>query len=289
MGQIKSLLKACTSALKQYSFTNTYHNTFELVRADSPILKEKAYRLRHKVYCEEHGYECPTDKGSFMESDEFDDRSLHFLLMHKVSHETVGTLRVILPHDEQPGRSFPAQQLCDHPLLQFDSRALSLCEISRFCMAPRFRKRDEDGKFLSAYHDQDTLEVQENGKPVTVRRRIPYPQAALLTGAFEAALNARILDCVWMVEPGHLRSLDKIGFAYRVLGPKVKRHGGVQPLVFNIKHVLDNMRTKAPHCWDIVSDSGRLQEMADMLHQNDWHDRLIDEDCWEEIYKRLSI
>lgn len=291
MGKTKTLLQACKDTIAQkireHSYEEIYYKTFELLHAHTDELKGRAYRLRHKVYCEEHGYECPVESGSYIERDEYDDRAEHFLLKHRVSHEIVGSLRVILPNDERPGESFPAQKLCDHPLLKFDSRALKLCEISRFCMAPRFRKRAGDGKFLSAYCEQDEVQVSVDGKTKNIRRQIPYAQAALLQGAFEAAMHAQIMDCIWMVEPEHMDSLQKIGFPYRVLGPQIKAHGGLQPLIFNIKHVLDTMRRDAPNCWKLVSHNGRLQDMADQLAQNNWQDDLIDQACKDKIYEAL--
>lgn len=285
---VKMLMKTALETIDQRSFTAAYNNTFELVEAITPEQKNKAFRLRYKIYCEEHGCECTPDPGNYMELDEFDDRAVHYLLMHRISGETVGTLRVVIPNDACPAESLPIQNHCDHPLLQMDSRVLSLCEISRFCMAARFRKRAQDGQFLSSYYNQDMIEGQQEGKIVFVRRRITYPQAALLRGAFEAALQARITECVWMVEPKHLPSLNQIGFSYRVLGPSVPLHGGLQPLIFNIKHVLDTMHRKDPACWDIVSDSGRLQAMADELARNDWQDSLIDQECREKILERLE-
>jgi N-acyl amino acid synthase of PEP-CTERM/exosortase system len=288
LSDTKMLIRACMDTLEQRSFKNTYNNTFELLRAELPEHKGRAHRLRYKIYCEENRYECSPDPGNYMEQDEYDDHAIHFLLLHKISRETVGTLRVILPRDDAPGESFPMQKLCDHPLLKHDSRALSLCEISRFCMAPRFRKREQDGQFLASYSDPDLVETKQNGKSVFIRRQITYPQAALWQGAFEAILEARILDCIWMVEPCHLPSLSHIGFPYRVLGPKLKVHGGLQPVIFNIKHVLDTMRTKNPACWEIISDSGRLQDIADGLARNDWQDALLDDVTLEQVYEKLA-
>ncbi len=288
----KSFIDACIDTIRHKSFINAYHKMVELVPAVNGEQKGRSYRLRHKVYCEENGYECPAKGGSYVEKDQYDDRSMHYILKHKISNEIIGTIRVILPDDAKPGESFPIQTASDHPLLKYDSRITSLCEISRFCTAPRFRKRSGDGKFLSSYHEQDDFNTQttlKKLKDVTFsRRRIPYVQAALLQGAFEAAMQARIMDCVWMVEPSHIRSLNRIGLVYRVLGSKVSIHGGLQPIIFNIKHVLDNMRSHAPHCWEIISDEGRLQDMADELCQNDWQDRLIDDECWDQIYDTLK-
>lgn len=286
MTEQKSFFSACLELLEQRSFLKTYDDTFELVRADNDALKQQVYWLRHDVYCTENNFEKPPQADHRLEYDDLDKRSVHYLLIHKASGEAAGTLRVTLPSDEYPLESFLLQKHCKHPIIHDDSKVLTLCEISRFCTAKKFRKRAEDGRILSAYSDQDTVKSMQNGKSVTFRRTIPYAAAALLRGAFETALSARILDGVWMVDPMHLSSLEKIGFNFNVLGPNVKYHGGAQPVIFNIKNVLDTMRTKNRHVWDVVSDQGRLQKIADDLHQNDWHDSLMDEGTWDAYYEK---
>ncbi len=280
-------MASCLESFQQRSFLNAYNNTFELLSADTAELKEQAYKLRYDVYCLENNFEKPPFADEELEYDGYDERAIHHVLKHKPTGEIVGTLRVVLPNDEFPDESFPAQKACRHPLLHSDSRALTLFEISRFCTSKKFRKRERDGRTLSAYYEQDIVKGQShNGTPIFIRRTIPYMAAALLQGAFETALSARILEGVWLVDSCHLSSLDKIGFSYKVLGPHVKEHGGVQPVVFNIKHVLDTMRRKNRHCVDLVADLGRLQKIADDLHQNDWKDEMTDDAEWAAYYER---
>lgn len=285
-GQDKNFLSVCLDHYRQRSFLKAYEDTFALVRAETPALKEQVFQLRYDVFCRENKFEKPPYDGDVFEYDAYDDRSVHYLLMHKASGEAAGTLRVILPNDEYPSESFPAQKLVAHPLLHSDSKTLTLCEISRFCMAARFRRRQHDGRLLSAYYDQDVVQGQKNGRPALFRRVIPYAQAALLRGAFETALESRIMEGVWMVDTNHLESLKKIGFDVRPLGPHVNHHGGQQPVIFNIKNVLDSMRAVNPHCWDVVSDRGRLQRLADTLQRNDWQDNLLDEDGWDRLLEK---
>ena len=277
MLDLKLLLQTYSDTLDLQSFKKQYNNTFELVMCDTEELKDKAFRLRHQVYSEEHGYEAMGmgQNNHGREEDQYDQHAVHFILRRKLSNEIAGTVRLILPNDEEPQSSFPMQKHCDAPFLQDETQALTMCEISRFCMARRFRSRAEDGHFMSSYHMQDTKAGFKNGNITFIRRRIAYAPAALMTGVFEAALNARIMDGVWMVEPRHLWSLDKIGFPYQRAGERVDVHGGLVPIVFNIKHVLDQMKRRAPACWEIISDEGRLQDMADELCQNDWEDRLL--------------
>lgn len=275
MLDMKYMLETCAGALELRSYKKAYAETFELLRCDTPELQDRAFRLRHQIYCVENGYECPSKAGNYMEQDAYDAQAVHFVLRRRISNETAGTVRIILPNDDDPQNSFPIQKYCDAPFLKDDLQALTMFEISRFCMARRFRKRADDGQFLSSYHMQDFKAGFSKGNISFIRRRIAYAPAGLLSAAFETALNARIMDGMWMVEPRHLWSLDKIGFPYQRLADRLPVHGGLIPIIFNIKHVLDHMHRHAPTCWEIVSDSGRLQDMADTLDQNDWQDRLL--------------
>ncbi len=277
MNEHKEKLKAALDAIRQQEFLSAYSKAFSLFRADTDAWKEHVFRLRYDVYCDENLFINPDSHPDKFETDSYDDRAEHYILLHRATAKVVGTLRLVLPNDEQPSQSFSVQEVCDHRLLKQDSRLLTIAEISRFCMAKSFRKRELDGCLLPAYYDQDMIETKKNGRVQMIRRRIPYAPLGLLAGAFESALNARITDCVWMVEPRQLWSLKKIGLNYRVLGPHIDHHGGLQPVIFNIKNVLDSMHRQRPHCWDIVSDEGRLQKMADDLAQNDWQDSLIDD------------
>ncbi len=271
---IKDLAKVCTETIEQSSFTRAYHSTFKLYHCTTELLKEQTYRMRSSIYCREYSYESPISTDSYIERDKYDSRAEHFLLRHRVSNELVSSLRVILPNKEKLCESFPMQEICSHTLFEDDNRIQKLCEISRFCVAPRFRQRSSDGQFLSSYYEQDKA-GRKSGNISFIRRKISYPQAALLQGAFEVALNAEILDCLWMVELAHLPSLDALGFDYHILGSKVDIYGGMQPLVFNIKHVLDSMQYNSPACWEIISDFGRLQQMANELSKNDWQANLV--------------
>ncbi len=285
----ETVLQTCKGALKQKAFFKSYCKYFDVVRATSKALREEAFRLRCRVYCEENGYTKPVAEN--FEYDAYDERAEHYLLMHKPSGKAVGTVRIIFQDPESVDESFPLQRQSDHPFLHQDGRAAALCQISRLCMAPEFRRRTMDGTLLPAYYSPD--ESAARAKPTFGnvmshwKRTIPYAPLGLLGGAFEAAMRARIMDCVMMVEASQLRGLEQIGLSWRTLGPQVVAHGKQQPVVFNIKAALDNMRVHNQPCWEVLTDRGRLQTMADSLHREDWHDGIFDEQCREEIYEKL--
>lgn len=284
----KSWLRACVQSLQQQAFYSTYHNSFTIQRADTPEQVDQALALRYDVFCRENGFIDPSRFPDERERDEFDERAIHHLLIHKATGNVAGTVRVLLPDPERPLTSFELQKLCDHPLLQIENRALGLAEISRLCMARDYRRRPRDGHVLPSYYEQ---EWNEDGNRDTAlpffRRRIPYAPLGLMMAAYESVLAAGILDVVTAADPSQFRTLKRIGLSYRVLGPRLHYMGQQQPFIFNIKTALDTMAAENPECWDVVSDRGRLHRRAGELHQNHWQDEIFDEVCREMILRKL--
>jgi hypothetical protein len=66
--------------------------------------------IRHAVYCEELGYEPVRD--DCLESDVFDQRSVHCLLQSVTSGEYVGCVRIVLADPSHPLQALPFQGLC---------------------------------------------------------------------------------------------------------------------------------------------------------------------------------
>src|SRR5438067_13918716 len=84
-------------------FLSCYRENFEVVRASTPSLLDQVYRLRYQVYCVENDYEHPGRQAEGRETDIYDDRSVHALLIHRRSDAVTGTVRVILPgKDREP-------------------------------------------------------------------------------------------------------------------------------------------------------------------------------------------
>lgn len=286
----EQFLSACLDSMHSKTFYPAYHKAFRVVQANSDALKDIAFRLRYQVYCVDNNIDIHSniaDAGQ-IEKDSYDDHAIHYLLYHKETDEAVGTVRIVLPRQEKLLHSFPLQFICDHPLLHMEDRVGTFCEISRLCMSQKFRKRPEDGKILPAYFDQDQNMYLNHATNVRVRRAIPFAPLGLLQAAFEGALNHGLTDCICILDPEQLYSLQRIGLSYRVLGPRLDMNGPQQPVIFNIKHALDNMILQNPPCWEVVSDRGRLHLKANELEQNAWHDQMFDEKCMDMIFERLS-
>lgn len=70
---------------------------FEFVRvAHGSALYKEVLKLRYRVYVDQCGFESPEDNKNGMETDKFDDYSVHFVAAHSETKKPVGTVRIIL-------------------------------------------------------------------------------------------------------------------------------------------------------------------------------------------------
>ncbi|WP_157958331.1 PEP-CTERM/exosortase system-associated acyltransferase [Salinicola lusitanus] len=128
---------------------NEFFDLFNVVFAASESDRSRVFSLRHKVYCEELGYE-PIDAKNRIERDEFDGRSLHCLVEHRATGLSAGCMRIVFPDDRnQNGYGLPIVEHCrEHGVeIKLDSsvRSAELCEISRVAIPSYFRSgRVED-------------------------------------------------------------------------------------------------------------------------------------------------
>src|SRR5438045_2069292 len=87
-----------------------YTRHFDVVRADTPALRDRVYELRYQVYCIENAFEDQATNLGSREIDADDDRAAHVLLIHRASGEAAGTARVIFPDRRRP---LPIERVLD--------------------------------------------------------------------------------------------------------------------------------------------------------------------------------
>ena len=79
----------------------TFQKYFSVQLANTPELKRKVYNIRYHVYCKEFEYEsiesCPDE----METDEYDDCSLHCLIIHNSTNIPAACVRLVPTSDHE--------------------------------------------------------------------------------------------------------------------------------------------------------------------------------------------
>lgn len=232
-----------------------YHNFFKVVPATSHEQKMRAYQLRYQVYCLENQFEDPDAFPSYMEYDEYDERSIHSLLIDRDTHAAAGTVRIILPRQDAPEQSFPIQNVCSHPLLS-DCRFLSLetaGEISRFAISREYRKffarslsnRTVAGQ-VSPWQDVDSSLLLSN---IVI---------GLIKAATQSSIESGLTDLFALMEPSLLRLMSRFGIYFTPIGPLVEFHGMRQPCHIEIATLLQRVRRERFDVWEVLTDEGRL-------------------------------
>lgn len=240
-----------------YDVYRQYFDTIVVGEADT-ALREEVFRLRYQVYCVENPFEDPAAHPDGLESDAFDQRAAHCLLLHKPSQSWAGSARLILPNPEAPDHSFALQQVCKEPVIADPQRfpALQMGEVSRVCISKDFRKRQGDGLYPQSTDPDDRTDE---------RRVIPNMILGLLEGLIRMSLDHGLVYLCAVMERPLLRLLERLGIHLANIGPLVEYHGRRQPCMLYLETMLLQARKERPDVWEVLTDDGRhwqrLQEL----------------------------
>ena len=202
-------------------------NECEVLVARTPELLRECFRLRHQVYCLEKHYE--TVHGD-QESDEFDGRARHILLIHRASGQSVGTVRIIPASPRTGLEGLPMHRVCAPALLE-DLPTWSTGEISRFAVSKQRRLSCGAGTMI---------------------------RLGLIQGLFRLSGEMGLTHWSAIMEPILLRLLRTDGIHFDPLGPLVDYHGPRQPSACDIGATLERMREEHWDVWNYVTLGGTL-------------------------------
>jgi len=133
-----------------------FEKYFEIKKITDEHSLKKSFSLRHKVYCEELGYEPIRESG--LEYDEYDTRAVHLCVIHKRSGIFAGTVRLVFDSDQQ---ELPFRRLLknfkenveDINVARLKKRRM--CEVSRLAVPSEFRKRKLDDKLKLNFSSEE--------------------------------------------------------------------------------------------------------------------------------------
>lgn len=223
---------------------------FRLVAADTEPLKHEVFRIRHKVYCEELGFE-PVREDR-MEQDEYDPHSLHCLLRRNAPEgEPVGCARLVLPRPGQPDCPLPFERTCAQAIDRsiIDPAALpreGIAEISRLAVRPEYRRRKGE-----ASHE---IDLQRRDFGSSLQPRFPYIPIALYLGAVALAKREGINTLFILTEPRLATHFMQLGVEVKQIGAPVSHRGTRIPSVMHVDEIERNMRRILRPMWAVVNE-----------------------------------
>lgn len=203
-------MNAANESLRAVTFealSAPFEKTFSIEMAQASDAIEKVCRVRHKVFCEELGFDMASQQGQ--EMDPYDSHSLHVLLRHRASGIDTGCVRLVLPRPREGG-GLPFEEYgvsaIDRSKLDFETvDPKSRCEISRLAVVSNFRRR------LGEENNPEGISEVEETPSYGVDRQFPFIAISLYHAAIALVLNSP-LDYVFMtIEPRLARHLRRYG------------------------------------------------------------------------------
>lgn len=234
---------------------DNFNQRFAVVTADTPALQEQAFRLRYQVYCIENSFENRDNHPHEQELDEYDDRSVHSLIIDRPSQMITGTVRIILPDPAAIENSFPIQKVCSHPMLQSHKllHVSRSAEISRFAVSKEFSRRAADQRPVRRHTDFNNER----------RASMPNITLGLMNAIVRMSSEHGVSEWFAVMEPTLLRLLARFGIYFSPIGPMVNYHGMRQPCHAVMETLLARVRRERPDVWEVITDNGRLLDSAD--------------------------
>lgn len=227
------------------NFPLHYERHFDVVRATTPELLRKAYRLRYQAYCIENPFEDPEQQIDQCETDKYDDHSVHTLLLHRRTGEGAGTSRVILPNKGE-FRSLPMATLLEGADRRRFGEFLTAktAEISRFTIVKQFRRRFGEERYANfgAADNASDPEISE-------QHLLPFIILGLVRGVFGICLEYGIANLAAVMEPPLIRIFRRLGLDFMPIGSPVEHHGVRQPCVARLEDFIQQSRERDSLVW----------------------------------------
>ncbi|WJG08641.1 PEP-CTERM/exosortase system-associated acyltransferase [Aliiglaciecola sp. LCG003] len=206
---------------KALSISEQFSNSFRPVIANSELLRQQTYQMRHDVYAKEMGFEPIQSNG--LEIDEFDGYSTHCALIHQHTSQVAGSVRIVRPTQEGqllPMQKFVHQNFSASALHPADLRLEKMCEISRLTVPLKFRRREIDhhsGAEMGVINQMTYSESEI--------RCFPFISVGLYLTVAAVVLREGINHCYIMVEPRLVKSMQFVGLPFEQIGPVIDYNG----------------------------------------------------------------
>ena len=236
----------------EMSLVDHFQGFFEVMRADTPALREKAFRIRYDVYCREFGYEKEEDCPGGMEQDEYDEHSAHCLIMHRPSGQGAGCIRVVSPPGDMAA-PIPMERFCGHSLNHPELHPGllprdNLAEVSRLAVHTQFRRRKGESESPIGMAIAETITDEQ-------RRTFPLLGLALFCAGTSLMGGMQREHAFVMMERRLARMLQSSGFPFVQVGEAMEYHGPRAAYHVTVQAVLDSMRPEIRELHDFVHES----------------------------------
>ena len=233
------------------SIAANFDRFFAVTLADSEAMLKKAQKIRFSVYCDEFGYENRADFPGGLETDEYDDQSVHALIVHRATSTPAGCVRMVPTLADSPDAMLPFEKYCadslDHGFV--DSLKLdrsTVCEISRLAVDRAFRRRGAK-EYQTRFGHVGELQFSS-----AERRTLPLIAVSAYLAATAITEHTGHTNVFAMMEPFLPRLMSRSGINFERAGADIEYHGNRAPYFSTTQSALETMTEQLRELYSLI-------------------------------------
>ncbi|WP_022668834.1 PEP-CTERM/exosortase system-associated acyltransferase [Desulfospira joergensenii] len=227
------------------------YDKFRFGIVDDEAIKKDTFRMRYEVYAEEFGFEKKEDHPEGLETDEYEDNSLHFACLNQ-SDSVVGTIRLVL----NSAKGFPIEHAVKTAFIGEKPDRSKIAEISRLTVSKDLRRRKEDGMHgVESYITKREGGVlpDDGSIPDEMKgRKNPIIVLGLYQVMYHESRRRGITHWYMITEEKVFFALKKYGFLFHQIGEPVWYHGERIPYLGIIEEVEKDLIKNNPEMLKIM-------------------------------------
>lgn len=235
--------------------STNFQTYFQVMLAYTPEQIELAQRIRYDVYCREFNFEKEENCPGGLEKDEYDQSSMHCLVVHK-SNTLAGCMRLVKIPKSDPGLLLPLEKFCSHSLRHETLHPSlqprqTICEISRLAVHTAFRRRPgESASPLGSNRVMFSEQLTEEE-----RRTFPLISIALIAASTALMVISDRPNLFIMVEGWLAALLKRVGLDFVQVGEEIDYHGPRAAYFIEVEQMLRGMKGDLRQIYDFVYSS----------------------------------
>jgi N-acyl amino acid synthase of PEP-CTERM/exosortase system len=215
---------------------------YDFYLADTDAGKSIHYALRYQVYCLREKFEDPARYPKFLEKDEYDETSAHFIVRSRATGEWLGAMRLIVaPVPKLPVSRFASFDPAN--LAGFSSTRVA--EASRLCTLLPTRPQADFATNASQTQTPPSDSYHHNHEAL----QASWITVGLIRAVRQYSLANGIVYCFFLISDPLARILRRLGMEFDPVGSPCLHRGWRRPYMHNFKTGYQGMRARSPQLY----------------------------------------
>ncbi len=227
------------------------YDKFKFGIVDDEDIKTDTFRMRYEVYADEFGFEKKEDHPHGLETDAYENDSIHFACLNQ-NDSVVATIRLVLDSD----KGFPIEHAVETKFIGEIPDRSNIAEISRLTVSKDLRRRKEDGIHgVESYITEKEGGILPDDGPIPeemMGRKNPIIVLGLYQVMYHETKRRGITHWYMITEEKLFYTLKKYGFLFHQIGEPVWYHGWRLPYLGIVEEIEKGLFKSSPEMFEVM-------------------------------------